>query len=181
MIYGSLICLSCDDFKTILYATVENRDVALLSTNKEIDIRFPKGYEREFRHGIDYTMVESSTTYFEAYQHVLKALQQLDILQFPFVDYLISCNPNVEPPGYLKPKVDTYTFVDVLEGKTSFSVLSEWPRNEIETTMDDSQLKALKHSITKELAIVQGPPGTGKTFVGLKVCNFFITLLIIFM
>jgi hypothetical protein len=31
LIYGSLLCLSCDDFKTLLWATVSNRDTALLA------------------------------------------------------------------------------------------------------------------------------------------------------
>jgi hypothetical protein len=167
--YGSLLCLSSDDFKTMLWATVANRDTALLTSSKQIDISFPSGYEKGFIHEDVYTMVESSTTYFEAYQHVLKALQGLDINHFPFAKYLISCNPSIQPPSYVRPK-DNYRFSNVFDGgKTNFCVLDEWPINEIETSLDDSQMKALNQALTKELSIIQGPPGTGKTFVGLKL------------
>lgn len=90
LMYGSLLCLSCDDFNTLLWATVANRDVSMLQNSSQIDIRFPSGYEGQFSPESVYTMVESATTYFEAYQHVLKALQGLDIDKFAFADYLIS-------------------------------------------------------------------------------------------
>jgi hypothetical protein len=88
----------------------------------------------------------------------------------------------VNSPKYIKP-ADAYKFNDIFDAsspKLSFPVLQEWPVD-IKSTFDESQMAALKHSLTKELAIVQGPPGTGilidipvlrnvgKTFVGLKV------------
>lgn len=36
------------------------------------------------------------------------------------------------------------------------------------TSLDDSQLEALRRIVSKELAIVQGPPGTGKTFTSVQ-------------
>eukprot|EP01116_Phalansterium_solitarium_P021910 TRINITY_DN7033_c0_g1_i2.p1 TRINITY_DN7033_c0_g1~~TRINITY_DN7033_c0_g1_i2.p1 ORF type:complete len:1253 (+),score=300.21 TRINITY_DN7033_c0_g1_i2:224-3982(+) len=171
LMYGSLLCLSCDDFKTILWATVSNRDADLLNSSRRIDIRFNGGYEPAFTPENVYTMVESSTTYFEAYQHVLRALQGLQIDKFPFADYLISCESSVRPPAYLKHKTE-YNMRNVFDGgRTTFPVLHEWPAagKDIETTLDASQMAAVKQALTKELAIIQGPPGTGKTFVGLKV------------
>jgi hypothetical protein len=38
-------------------------------------------------------------------------------------------------------------------------MLGDWPRDQIKTTLDDTQFEALKHAMTKELAIIQGPPG----------------------
>lgn len=126
--------------------------------------------------------------YFEAYQHVLKALQQLDLERFPFKEYLISCQSAVQSPSYLRGVgnanssntlsssigivntggADKYNLSSVLDGgKTTFPLLGQWP--EIETTMDNSQQNAFKQALCKEFAIIQGPPGTGKTFVGLKV------------
>eukprot|EP01114_Cavostelium_apophysatum_P012330 TRINITY_DN2745_c0_g1_i2.p1 TRINITY_DN2745_c0_g1~~TRINITY_DN2745_c0_g1_i2.p1 ORF type:complete len:1671 (+),score=513.90 TRINITY_DN2745_c0_g1_i2:432-5444(+) len=171
LMYGSLLCLSCDDFKTLLWATVANRDSALLTSSSQIDIKFPVGFEKMFSSDQVYTMAESSTTYFEAYQHVLKALQGLDIDNFSFADYLISCNPAVKAPSYLRPRThDNYNLGNVFEGgTTNFSILEKWPLTKVDSSMDDSQMDALAQSLTKELAIVQGPPGTGKTFVGLKV------------
>jgi cold shock CspA family protein len=171
LIYGSLLCLSPDGFATLLWATVANRDVALLSSKKQIDIRFPHGYETNFKPDNVYTMVESISTYFEAYQHVLYALQRIEPNAFPFKDYLVHCKKSISPPSYLKPGNDTYTFENVFDGgKCQFPILGKWPSiDTITTTMDESQLVSLKQALTKELALIQGPPGTGKTFVGLKV------------
>lgn len=169
LIYGTLLCLSSDDFKTMIWATVVNRDVAMLKTNKQIDIRFPSGYEANFIPENVYTMVESSATYFEAYQHVLRALQALDIDTFPLTDYLIACKSEVEAPSYLKA-TNTYNMAAIFDdGILSFPILQPWPKTDIVSTLDESQMESLQQALTKELAVIQGPPGTGKTFVGLKV------------
>lgn len=35
--------------------------------------------------------------------------------------------------------------------------------------LNESQLTALKHSLTRQFSVVQGPPGCGKTFIGLQI------------
>lgn len=46
-------------------------------------------------------------------------------------------------------------------GRTRMHVLSEWsPR--LKTTLDTEQKDALKHILSKQVAVIQGPPGTGK-------------------
>ncbi len=42
---------------------------------------------------------------------------------------------------------------------------------------DPYQMKAIRHMLSHELAIVQGPPGTGKTFIGVKVVQILHSLL----
>jgi hypothetical protein len=54
--------------------------------------RFPEGFSESLinlHDGVTYTIVESTSTYFEAYKHVLEALQNVELSKFPFVDYLI--------------------------------------------------------------------------------------------
>jgi hypothetical protein len=83
LIYGSLLCLSPDKFDTLLWATVSQRDEALLEAKQQIgterrktieilyfkrlmlylDIQFPAGYEARFDPSMTYTMAESVTTY----------------------------------------------------------------------------------------------------------------------
>ncbi|KAG1649331.1 NFX1-type zinc finger-containing protein 1 [Nymphon striatum] len=41
-------------------------------------------------------------------------------------------------------------------------------------SLNDSQLQALRHCLTRELAIVQGPPGTGKTFLAIKLAQILL-------
>lgn len=50
-------------------------------------------------------------------------------------------------------------------GRKTINVCEEWPP--FTSTLDHSQLQALKHVLTKEISLIQGPPGTGKTFLGL--------------
>ncbi|KAH3744627.1 hypothetical protein Pelo_13974 [Pelomyxa schiedti] len=170
LMFGSLLCLSNDSFNTLIWATVANRDPQLLSTQQLIDIKFPSGYESMVSPTSIYTMVESATTYFEAYRWTLRALQEFPSDGFPFKEYLIDCEATSRPPRTISMHgADRFDLTSVFENgmKVQFPILSEWPV--LESSMDSSQLEAFKHALTHEFAIIQGPPGTGKTFVGLKI------------
>ena len=76
LVHGSLLALSCDDFETILWATVARRHTGLLGgTSPQIDIAFPEGEHFAFQEaqarGIRFLMAESAG-YFEAHRHVLQ-------------------------------------------------------------------------------------------------------------
>jgi len=188
LMYGSLLCLSPDNFETLLWVTVASRDLDLLTTKQQVDIRAPFGVisKKEFPEFGNittprkFTMVESTSTYFEAYQHILSALQRMEINKFPFVNHLIRCEKEVAGPQYLTLNNSVYKLENVFDGgKREFSVLGKWPsikesqedeeEEYVDTTMDQSQLDAFKRALSKNFALIQGPPGTGKTFVGLKV------------
>lgn len=101
--YGSLVCLSSDNFETLHVATVENRDVDGLQVG-ELEVRFEydnaKDVNHYIRHKEKFDMVESPT-FFEAYRHVLKALQKLDNESLPFQQYIVDCDQDVRAPAYL--------------------------------------------------------------------------------
>ena len=103
--FGSLLCLSCDNFQNFLCASVHERDPALLS-NGLVDVVF--SLERaELRRVMEvprdqrFVMVESPA-YFEAYRHVLQGLINLNDHNFPFDRYIVHCQPDVNPPRYLQ-------------------------------------------------------------------------------
>jgi cold shock CspA family protein len=186
LMYGSLALLSADGFKTLLWATVANRDAALCgATGGLVDLRFPAGLEERFAPGVSYTLVESAATYFEAYQHVLRALQAVgaDPAALPFAEQLLRCRAAVAPPAYLRrPGADRYAMSEVFPsleadlGRPALHVLQDWPPppgqpGAAASALDASQLAAVKLALTREVALIQGPPGTGKTFVGLKVVH----------
>lgn len=63
-------------------------------------------------------------------------------------------------------------------GRKTINVCEEWPP--FASTLDPSQLRALKHALTREISLIQGPPGTGKTFLGLLairvlLANYVVT------
>ncbi|KAH7439976.1 hypothetical protein KP509_04G085400 [Ceratopteris richardii] len=180
LMFGSLLCLSCDNFKTLLWAVVANRTAENLALEM-VDLQLLEHSEQMSLDSNEvYVMAESSAAYFEAYLHVLKALQLPDLDELPFQEHFVALEPQVKEPIYLKQRnrKDVYDFETVFpnirdELRTAqFHILEGWPA--WENSLDASQLSALKHGLTKQLALIQGPPGTGKTFVGLLLVRVLI-------
>ena len=100
--FGSLVCLSSDEFSTFVFATVENRKVDELRVG-ELDVRFENvgiaEIERFIRGRERFVMLESSA-YFEAYRHVLEALKEIKAEEFPFHRHIVECCQDVGPPDY---------------------------------------------------------------------------------
>ena len=176
LMYGSFLCLSQDNFKTMLFATVVERDEEKLKDG-QIGIQFTEGQNVlgiENR-DCDYHMVEPAT-YFEAYRHVLKGLQDLDDSTLPFPKYLVECNKEVDPPKYLRRDASQqpvcYDLSKALNVSSHYKATAvpvlqptEWPPVKA-LPLNSSQLEALRTAITTEFCVIQGPPGTGKTYVG---------------
>lgn len=176
LMYGSFLCLSTDNFKTMLFATVCDRDPEKVRRGR-IDVQF---IEEQQVLGVEnsncvYQMVESPA-YFESYRYVLKGLKELDESNLPFKKYLVECSAEVDPPEYLR-RIDTekpvcYNLSKALRvsNATSVPVLepAAWPSAKT-LSMNSSQLEALRTAITTEFSVIQGPPGTGKTYVGAKI------------
>ncbi|XP_068716349.1 NFX1-type zinc finger-containing protein 1-like [Montipora foliosa] len=179
LINGNFLCLSQDDFKTMLFATVVERDEEKLKMGR-IGVQFIGNqdvWEIESRN-CNYQMVESPA-YFEPYRHVLKGLKELDGTTLPFKKYLVECSEEVDPPKYLRRNdseqpvsYDLSKALDVSEKwkATAVPVLQPeaWPPVKA-LPLNTSQLEALKTAVTTEFSVIQGPPGTGKTFVGTKI------------
>ncbi|XP_074616880.1 uncharacterized protein LOC141876262 isoform X4 [Acropora palmata] len=176
LMHGSLVCLSQDNFKTMLFATVVERHEEKLKAGK-IGIQFFEGQnvlEIEKR-DCDYQMVEPAS-FFEAYRHVLKGLQELDDSTLPFKKYLVECNKEVDPPQYLRrddsQQQVCYDLSKALNVSSHYKATAvpvlqpkEWPPVKA-LPLNSSQLEALRTAITTEFCVIQGPPGTGKTYVG---------------
>ncbi|XP_019734924.1 NFX1-type zinc finger-containing protein 1 isoform X2 [Hippocampus comes] len=177
LLYGSLVCLSCDHFESILYATVADRDPKKL-TKGQVTIMFTDDSRYKLaRMEKEQTFVMVETpAYFEAYRYVLEGLQEQDEDDMAFQRYIVECSTDIHPPAYL-PRSDIYDLSSIAANDCAKSIrpfhsLDEiaWPKKEM-LSLDGSQMRALQLALTKELAIIQGPPGTGKTHVGLKIAQ----------
>ncbi|XP_073708408.1 NFX1-type zinc finger-containing protein 1 [Garra rufa] len=177
LIYGSLVCLSMDNFESFLFATVTDRDPKLLKQG-QVHLCFSSESRARLARvqpSDSFLMVET-TAYFEAYRYVLEGLQEQDDNDVPFQRYIVECSTNVDPPAYLRVEGRSYDLCSIMaEGQEKippFNPLTPhaWPDEE-KMGLDESQLQALKLALTNELAIIQGPPGTGKTYVGLKIAR----------
>lgn len=196
LIYGSLVCLSADNFQTLFFATVSNRDSSDLKEGI-VDVSFEHNLAEisAIRRDTEFTMAET-TAFFEAYRHVLAGLQT--ITRLPFDKYIVQCQKQVADPAYLadsrkaiydlRPLVDTdiilredrkleeqgrevgYDFSPRSRPAEDISILQreEWPDHQL-LELDMTQFDALNQALTKEFTVIQGPPGTGKTYVGLKI------------
>ena len=177
LIFSSLLCLSNQDFRegSIIFATVVKRDAKQLEEGRLI-VKFEgttSGFHIDPKD--EYTMVES-TAYFEAYRHVLLALQNASLLKdtMPFKHYIVDCKlHDPSPPLYIRRhNAPCFNLTKVLkhEEAVNVSVTDEgtWPHYK-STVLDKSQYEALKMAMRQEISCIQGPPGTGKTFIGLKI------------
>ena len=165
LLFGSFLCLSKDNFKTMLFATVANRKAEDLRKGK-LDIRFVDDFEANHKTRDKYVMVESPA-YFEAYRPVLQQLKKITPDSFPFQEYLVHCNSDVKPPQYLRSGKVRYDLEETLglqtarcSGIVSICDPQSWPQAD-DVTLNTSQLEALKGALTKEFSVIQGPPGTG--------------------
>ncbi|XP_071959185.1 NFX1-type zinc finger-containing protein 1-like [Antedon mediterranea] len=170
LIYGSLVCLSPDDFKSVYFATVANRDVKDLE-NGFVDLKLENEEEFEKLNECRYTMVETSS-FFEAYRHVLKSLQEITETSMPMKSYIIKGHHKVEAPSYLRHNMTmTYDLTPLVNDTTKCLVRlagNSWPTAK-SLQLDESQFTAFRNALTKEFVVIQGPPGTGKTYIGLKI------------
>ena len=186
LIFGSLLCLSCDNFQTIYFATVVKRDPKLLKDGL-LTVQFEEdkvGNVFQIDPDQKFVMVES-TAYFEAYRHILEGLKRASAHHFTerlqiFKRYLVDCelDPPVPTPRYLRISDKIFQLKDVLDIKSGRSDVlvtdvSSWPPHE-HTGLDPSQLSAFRAALTQEVSVIQGPPGTGKTFIGLKVVEALV-------
>ena len=201
--FGSLLCLSVDDFYTPLFATVESRDPKELCSG-ELDVRF-EGLELDkLDHFIaaktKFDMVESQA-FFEAYRYVLEALKEINPDSLPFQEHIVECKQLVRPPDHehktqgfydmsgiahddlngnndalMLPSVDE-SMDSCREGSLSSGILLnayDLRRYRDSLGFNESQLRAFQLALTKRFAIIQGPPGTGKTYVGLKIARVLL-------
>ncbi|KAF4520804.1 hypothetical protein B566_EDAN002382 [Ephemera danica] len=173
--FGSLLCFSKDNFRTLLISTVSDRDLKNLEKGL-LRVVFSKEVEENIYHQ-KYTMVESEV-FFEPYFHVLKTLQSLEESTFPLPEYLIHVQEDDFPPAYLEPKPNTpaviYNLpVDNQEWPLIVTNNRSWPSPR-ELRLDNSQWLSLHAALTRELVVIQGPPGTGKTYMGLRIAEILI-------
>ncbi|CUS08376.1 unnamed protein product [Tuber aestivum] len=175
---GTLVCLSNDNFKTLKLATVAARPKAGLELPMpEVDLLFTEG-ETEFDSTETFIMVESRQGYFEAYKWTLKALQRMNKDNFLLHEHICSLDQDVPPPDYLKssPTLNLSSLFPDVHDKESLEevdILHNWPTT-IQSTMDKTQLRALRTILTNRVAIIQGPPGTGKTTVSVEALKAMI-------
>ena len=184
LMFGNLLCISpSGTFKDHIWASVVKRDVELLKSKQCILVELCSSHNpvgdaeavmlmSQARGNM--VMVESPT-YYLAYRPVLQNLQSMNPEELPFQKELIEAKDadSAESlPKYLNRTISTNS-EDMSEELERFykTVSQHWP-----TTLDEHQLKAIRHALVRRVACVHGPPGTGKTFIGIALVRSIMTL-----
>ncbi|KAG0349212.1 hypothetical protein BG004_000867 [Podila humilis] len=180
LIPGSIVCLSSNQFESFRFATVVERDTEFLQNprNLRIGIKFLElDSNKDFDSDISYTMIESMQGYFEAYQHVLRCIQNIDPDTLPFQPQLVGLEPMLERPFYSRGAHNLTDKDFIQRSLWDFTYILKGDNHETRMgpeTTDPIVMEALNRLLTKELAVVQGPPGTGKTFLGLLTARILL-------
>jgi len=109
LIYGSLLCFSCNNFEAVIFASVVDRDSKKLKEGKltvkmecNSDILSLALSKHDY-----YTMIESQAHY-ETYYHILHSLQKAEFDIMPFTEILIESNcSTIQQPQYMCLSEDT--------------------------------------------------------------------------
>ncbi|XP_046546854.1 LOW QUALITY PROTEIN: NFX1-type zinc finger-containing protein 1-like [Haliotis rubra] len=97
----TLVCISSDNFKTFINATVQQRNSEELQKGN-VTVRFEIDYRAScsLLKGGPYVMIETPA-YFEAYRPVLEALKCVTD-DLPFTRYILKCETCTRPPLYMR-------------------------------------------------------------------------------
>ncbi|XP_046375700.2 NFX1-type zinc finger-containing protein 1-like [Haliotis rufescens] len=200
LIFGSLLCLSSDYFKdNIFFATVDQREKDHLK-NGLVDVQFISQHDEvaNITRDVRFSMVESPA-YFESYKYILEGMQELTERNFPFQQYIVECQNDVQKPLYfreqqnvlydLRPLLDEdYKIKDLGDNASSaegfpagsniandvnIEDISKWPMPNL-LHLNVSQRTALRNALMREFVLIQGPPGTGKTYLGIKILKVLL-------
>lgn len=101
---------------------------------------------------------------------------KLIFTRFPLAEHLIDLEKHISSPSYIQeqPLKDVSAVSSEPDKCIDFNILDEWPRIP-GSTLDESQLSALRLILTKRLAVIQGPPGTGKTHVSVVAIKVLLS------
>ena len=149
--FGSLLCLSADDFYSLCFATVENRDSRDLRLG-ELEVRFegvPLAVLNDFIAKKEkFDMVESPA-FFESYRHVLEGLQEIGPDELPFQEHIVKCNSDVGPPDYENRTKGLFDISGIIEDE---AIVDELMPEENSVFGDNSD----SASVTSDSCAVEG-------------------------
>nr|XP_006812408.1 PREDICTED: NFX1-type zinc finger-containing protein 1-like [Saccoglossus kowalevskii] len=114
LIYGSLLCLSKDDFNTLIFATVANRDAKDLEQGY-LEVRFEDSTQVSTILPKDEFILAETSAYFEAYRHVLHGLQETTEENMAFKKYIVKAATSVDSPMYLRRGYAAYDLRPLVE------------------------------------------------------------------
>ncbi|KAK9765034.1 hypothetical protein K7432_006969 [Basidiobolus ranarum] len=137
-------------------------------------------------------LLESPGVFFESYRPILQALQKCTPATLPFGKYIapkkedeLTRGPNdqdlIGTPSYTRAPGFKFDLSVLLKGKRcnlhTADHMSRANATNIlqnQSTLDDTQAKALVETLCREVALIRGPPGAGKTKIGVDLMRVLL-------
>jgi len=172
---GSLLGLSADGFSSCTWAVVAARDVAMLCdpSGPTIDVTLPEMMHHRFlvaqARGMNFQMIECPV-FSRATRQLQQLVQRFEPDALPFSQSLLATAASVPPPSHLVSSTDAEVW-DLSHAIPEFPrpsseavrMLSQWPKP---ADLDDAErCEAIRHALTKEVAVIDAAPGAGGTDV----------------
>ena len=183
--FGSLLLLSKDRFKTYMVCLVKNVDEKNIKSTVAdgyfiIQVEVVSSASTLNLHQVDLYRssldIIQTKAYFEPYFHVLKALKTIRSL--PLKELIVDCAFQSNTSATYLSNMSTINhqgqMVLTLTDKVK-QLVANWISNPAHT-FDDSQKAAIEHAFNSRIACIQGPPGTGKTYVGVHIVRILLEL-----
>ncbi|XP_052076284.1 NFX1-type zinc finger-containing protein 1-like [Mytilus californianus] len=143
LIFGSVLLLSFDRFKSLLFALVSDSKPDEMRETGSFKIKiFKTRTNQQIPRETPGILLEATSAYFEAYHHVLTALQSIKEDTLPFHQYIVYCNSSVDMPNYLAIDPDVrFDLRPILSINQAQNELSE----SSEEDLDDLLVALTKH------------------------------------
>ncbi|CAK4146097.1 unnamed protein product [Aphanomyces euteiches] len=174
----------CQD---LIFATVAERDIHLLSQEKEfsISVKLIKPEEtgkvmRAMSHGRN-VLIEVHSLFFTGYEPILRALHQKADGISPLLEtclYSTNTAAWAMKPAYLDRPTYNFQFLvkpgcqtnlRQVEARDKNALVAHLHAVENDLILDGSQIDAFSAAMTEQVCLIQGPPGTGKSYVGARI------------
>ncbi|CAG2215774.1 NFX1-type zinc finger-containing protein 1 [Mytilus edulis] len=153
LIFGSVLLLSFDRFKTTLFVLVSESKPDEMKETGTFRIKiFKTRQNQQIPRETPGILLEATSAYFEAYHHVLTAMQSIKEDNLPFQKYIVSCNNFVEMPFYLAIDPDIkFDLGPVLSVKQTNHESSDSSDDEKEFDVDISPLRTKSEKGTQKM------------------------------
>lgn len=162
---GNILCLSKNDFQTVVFVSIIYRDPKKGEGNTCTITTRVEAENEELIEDIemmqDFIILEPEN-YFESYRHILSNMKILCEDNFPFQNYLVKPCAGLSNSPHIPSFGENITEQDI----------DKFVHSE---NLDVTQKDAVRLALKSPVSLIQGPPGTGKTYTGLKMVKFLLS------
>ncbi|XP_072177875.1 NFX1-type zinc finger-containing protein 1-like [Diadema setosum] len=186
LLKGSIVCLSFDHFKTLVYGIVSKRQVKWLRQGV-VELHIPHKEDvvsllvHDKFYMIDCRVMEDGVI------NVLSTLRLLTDVTMPLQNHFIGMDSPQKAASFCRDddsgcSYDLSQLVkEEIQHKSAKARATSVPLTDVKcwpevisSCLDEFQMKAMRAALTQEFTAIAGAPGTGKRYLGLKIIEILL-------